>query len=410
MTLTVVGIGADGWAGLAGEARRALADAPLIVGSRRQLAMLPAGVGGARLGWPSPIWPLVDDLAIGLHGRAAVLASGDPMLHGVGSTLIDAGGINRVRVLPHPSAFALACARLGWPEAEVELVSLVAQEVASMIGWLQPGRRIVAYVTGVDGAARVARVLCDHGCGASRFTVLEQLGGPGESRLDTTAAEAVAHRADPLHVVAVTVSGGPGHARTPGRPDAAFASDGQITKSHVRAITLAALGPLPGELLWDVGSGSGSVAIEWLRAESSTAAIAIERRADRAERIAQNAWALGVPSLGVVVGTAPAALAALRRPEAIFIGGGVTTPGLVEACWAALREGGRIVANTVTLEGGQVVAAARRSRGGTLARIEIAEAAPVGAFTSWRPRISVVQWSASKPAGVESATGESRAR
>jgi precorrin-6Y C5,15-methyltransferase (decarboxylating) len=397
MTLTVVGIGADGWPGLGDGARRVLTGAPVVVGSRRQLDMLPAEVAGTRRAWPSPMQPLVDQLAGGAHGDVAVLASGDPMLHGVGATLVRAAGADRVRVLPHPSAFALACARLGWPQAEVELVSAVARPPEVVIAALQTGRRIVAYVTGADGAARLARVLTDHGFGASAMSVLEQLGGPREQRVDTTARQALGLVADPLHVVAVDVIGGPARARTPGLPDDAFGSDGQLTKRHVRAITVATLAPLPGELLWDVGAGSGSIAIEWLRAERTARAIAVEARADRAERIAGNALALGVPELRIVGGRAPAALRDLPAPDAVFIGGGIATPQLLDTCWERLRPGGRLVANTVTLEGEQVVAAARKAFGGTLTRIDIAHAEPIGTFTGWRAQMPVVQWSAGKP-------------
>ena len=295
VTLTVVGIGADGWAGLGEAARRALRGAPLVVGSQRQLDLLPAEASGTRRAWPQPLEPLVDELAAGLHRDAAVLASGDPMLHGVGATLVSKVGPERVRVLPHPSAFALACARMGWPAADVELVSAVARPSEVVVRALQPGRRIVAYVTGADGAARLARVLCDRGFGASAFTVLAQLDGPREERFDTTAREAVDLACDPLHVVAIAAVGGPARPRTPGLTDDAFETDGQLTKRHVRAVTLAALGPLPGELLWDVGAGSGSIAIEWLRAEHTAGAVAIEPRADRAERIGRNALAAGRP-------------------------------------------------------------------------------------------------------------------
>jgi precorrin-6Y C5,15-methyltransferase (decarboxylating) len=399
MTLTVVGIGADGWPGLGETARRALVDARLIVGSRRQLDLLPALATGTRRVWPTPIDPLVGELAAGSHGDAAVLASGDPTLHGIGATLLRAAGPARVRVLPAASAFSLACARMGWPQAEVELISAVARPPEIVIRALQPRRRIVVYATGTAGAAAIARVLCDHGCPHSRFTVLAQLGGPAESRFDTTAAGATAYVADPLHVVAITVAGGPAHPRTPGRPDRAYVSDGQLTKRHVRAITLAALGPLPGELLWDVGAGSGSVAVEWLRAEPAARAIAIESREDRAALIAQNALRLGVPELRVVAGAAPPALAGLPRPRAVFIGGGITTPGLLDACWAALEDGGRLVANTVTLEGELAVASARRDHGGSLVRIDLAQAEPIGAFTGWRAQMPVVQWTATKPRG-----------
>jgi precorrin-6B C5,15-methyltransferase / cobalt-precorrin-6B C5,C15-methyltransferase len=402
MSITVVGIGADGWAGLGDAAREALVAAALVVGSERQLGLLPSEVAGSRRAWPSPMEPLVDELAAGTHGDATVLASGDPMLHGVGASLVRRAGGDRVRVLPHPSAFALACSRMGWAQADVELVSAVARPPEVVVRALQNGRRIVAYVTGGDGAARLARVLCDRGFGASPFTILEQLGGPREQRLDTTARQAIRHAADPLHVVAISVTGdGPAHARTPGLPEDAFASDGQLTKRHVRAITVAALGPLPGELLWDVGAGNGSIAVEWLRAEHA-AAIAIEAREDRAERITANALALGVPELRVVCGHAPEALAGLPAPDAIFLGGGITTPGLLDACWAALKDRGRLVANTVTLEGEHAVVAARRARGGSLARIDIAHAEPVGTFTAWRAQMPVVQWSATKssPSGA----------
>jgi precorrin-6Y C5,15-methyltransferase (decarboxylating) len=396
MMLTVVGIGADGWAGLGDAARAALDGAELVVGSQRQLDVLPAEVGGARHVWPSPMEPLVGELAAGTHGDAVVLASGDPLLHGVGATLVRAAGVDRVRVLPHCSAFALACARMGWDQAGVELVSAVARPPEVVVRALQPGRRIVVYVTGADGAAQLARVLCDHGCGASAFTVLEQLGGPRERRADTTAERAIGHKADPLHLVAVTVVGGPAHARTPGLADDAYASDGQLTKRHVRALTLAALAPLPGQRLWDVGAGSGSVGIEWLRAEPTASAIAVEVRQDRAARIAHNALALGVPELRVVVGRAPQTLADLPAPDAVFVGGGITTPGLLDACWTALPDGGRMVANTVTLEGEQTVAAARRDLGGSLTRIAVAHAEPIGTFTGWRAQMTVVQWSVVK--------------
>lgn len=394
--LTVVGIGADGWPGLSEASRLALTSAPLIVGSERQLELLPADAGRARRAWPSPMAPLVDELATGTLGDAAVLASGDPLLHGVGATLIRAAGAQHVRVLPHLSAFALACARMGWQQAEVELVSAVGRPPESVVSSLQRGRRIVAYVTGADGAARLARVLCDHGFGETAFTILEQLGGPQERRVDSTAQHATQVAADPLHVVALTVAGAPGHARTPGLPDEAFASDGQLTKRHVRAVTVAALAPRPGELLWDVGAGNGSIAVEWLRAERSARAIAIEARADRAARIGANALTLGVPDLRVVEGGAPEALDGLPSPDVVFIGGAITAPGLVDACWNALIDGGRLVANAVTLEGQQVLVAARRARGGRLTRIDVAHAEPVGTFSGWRAQMTVVQWSVTK--------------
>jgi len=235
--------------------------------------------------------------------------------------------------------------------------------------------------------------------GASRFVVLEQLGGPAERVHDGTAGAWGERSADPLHVVAIDVVAAhvaQVHPRTPGLPDDAFASDGQLTKRHVRAITVAALAPLPGELLWDVGAGSGSIAIEWLRAERTARAIAIEARADRAQRLIHNALTLGVPHLEVTEGRAPAVIAGLPAPDVVFVGGGIATPGLLDACWAALKPGGRLVANTVTLEGEQAVSVARADHGGALTRIDVAHAEPVGTFTGWRAQMTVVQWSAAK--------------
>lgn len=400
--IVVVGIGADGWSGLGDGAREAVFSADEVVGSRRQLDLLPADVGATRP-WPSPIDPLIEDIVARRAGTTCVLASGDPMLHGIGATFVRRAGAARVRVHPHPSAFSIACARLGWPAAEVELVSAVARPPEVLVRALQVRRRIVAYVTGGHGAAELARVLRDRGLGASRFVVLEQLGGPAEEIHDSTAENWGDREADPLHAVAVEVAAD-GQAmtypRVPGLPDAAYASDGQLTKRHVRAATLAALAPAPGELLWDVGAGSGSIAVEWLRAEATARAVALEVRSDRAARIEANALSLGVPELEVRIGRAPEALADLPAPDAVFIGGGITTPGLLACCWAALRPGGRLVANTVTLEGEQRVATAWVAHGGTLTRIEIAHAEPVGGFTGWRGQMPVVQWCARKEGGT----------
>ena len=393
--IAVVGIGADGWPGLGEPARAAILGARTIFGSERQLALLPAEATGERRPLPSPLEPLLDELA-DLHDGACVLASGDPMLHGIGASLARRLGPERLDVHPHPSAFALACARLGWPAAEVELVSAVARPADVVARVLQPGRRIVAYVTGADGASTLARVVTERGFGGSRLVVLERLGAAGE-RVTEATAQSFDAPADPLHAVAIEVGDGPLRALVPGLPDDAYETDGQLTKRQVRAITLAALAPAPGALLWDVGAGSGSIGVEWLRAERTARAIGIEPDAARADRIERNALVLGVPDrLTVVRGRAPEALAGLDAPTAIFVGGGVTTPGMLDACWDALAPGGRIVANAVTLESEQIVVAGRAQRGGTLTRIAIAHAEPIGGFTGWRAQMPVVQWAATK--------------
>ncbi len=400
--LVVVGIGADGWAGLGEAARAAVLAAEEIVGSARQLALLPE-TSAAQRPWPSPIDPLVEELVAralaGSGSAVCVLASGDPMLHGIGATLARRLPPSRLLVHPHPSAFALACARLGWPAAEVELVSVVAQPPEAVTRLLQPRRRLVVYAAGAGGASAVAGVLREHGFGSSLFVVLEQLGGPAERILESTADEWGETEADPLHCVAIECSAAAGAALRPlvaGLPDDAYENDGQLTKRHVRAVTLAALAPTPGALLWDVGAGSGSVAIEWLRAEASARAIAVERREDRADRARANARLLGVPQLEVVLGSAPEALCELPGPDAIFIGGGLTSAGVIERCWYSLRPGGRIVANAVTLEGERVLALVRERCGGELVRIEISHAEPLGSFEAWRSQLPVVQWSARK--------------
>ena len=329
-----------------------------------------------------------------------VLASGDPLLYGIGATILRRiGDDGRLRIIPAVSSFALACARLRWPAADVELVAATGGTPEVVAPALQPGRRVVVLGFGASTAAQIARVARERGFGASRLVVLEQLGGPAE-RVEESTADAWGERAAAaLHVVALEVRGdGPLLARAPGLPDDAYEHDGQITKRAVRAVTLAALVPVPGRLLWDIGAGSGSVAIEWLRAAPGARAVAIERDADRAQRIARNAHALGVPALRVVEGEAPAVLDALDDdpgagpPDAIFIGGGLTGNGLVARCVRSLAPGGRLVANVVTVQGETILAQAHEERGGRLTRIAIAHAEPLGRFTGWRPAMTVTQW------------------
>jgi precorrin-6Y C5,15-methyltransferase (decarboxylating) len=399
--VVVVGIGADGWEGLGEHPRAALLAADTVIGSARQLALLPE-IRATRRPWPSPIDPLVAELVAGLAGAVCVLASGDPMLHGIGATLAHRLPSHRLVVHPHCSAFALACARLGWPAAEVELVSAVARPPEVVARLLQPGRRLVVYTSGHHGASTVAEVLRARGFGRSRFVVLEQLGGEAERIVEDTAEHWSGAAVDQLHAVAIECVAGadaPWRPLVPGLADAAYATDGQLTKRHVRAATVAVLAPAPGALLWDVGAGSGSVAIEWLRAEPTAAAIAIEPDADRAQRIEANALSLGVPTLAVVRGRAPAALEGLPAPDAVFLGGGLTVAGVLDHCWDALAPGGRIVANAVTLEGEQTLLAARTQRGGELVRIAISHAEPLGRFEAWRPQLPVVQWSARRGPG-----------
>lgn len=393
--ITVIGIGADGWASLGEEARAAVLGADVLMGGDRQLDLVPAEASGERRPWPRQLTELVDELPALEPGREiVVLASGDPLLHGVGVTILRRLGDERVRIIPGVSSFSLACARLRWPHADVELVSATGRIPEVVAPALQPGRRLVVLGFGAQTAAQVSRVVRERGFGASRLVVLEELGGPAERIEESTADDWGEREAAALHLVALEIRGdGPLLGRAPGLPDEAYEHDGQITKRAARAVTLAALVPVPGQLLWDIGAGSGSIAIEWLRAAPGARAIAIERDAQRAQRIENNALVLGVPSLRVVTGEAPAALDDLgERPDAIFIGGGLTSYGLLTRCRKALRPGGRLVANVVTVEGETLVARAQAEQGGRLTRIAVAHAEPLGGFTGWRPAMAITQY------------------
>jgi precorrin-6Y C5,15-methyltransferase (decarboxylating) len=399
-TVTVTGIGADGWAGLSPRSRAAIEQATVIIGGPRQLALLPDSLAARRIPLPSPLLPGLPEL-VTAHGGAGlvVLASGDPMFYGIGSTLVRLLGAERVSVLPHPSSVSLAAARLGWPLDDVDVLSLVGRPLELLQPALQPGRRVLALTAGTSAAADIRKLLEVRGFGASPVTVLADLGGPAET---VGPADGAPHSR--LAIVAIECRLDPAAAplpRTPGLPEEAFEEDGQITKREIRALALAALAPVPGQLLWDVGAGSGSVGIEWMRTHPASRAIAIEPRADRRDRILRNATALGVPGLVVVPGAAPGALAGLPRPDAVFIGGGVTADGVVHACWDALDAGGRLVANGVTLEGETALAGWQRELGGSLTRIAVERAGALGSFTAWRPALPVVQWSVRKAPAAE---------
>jgi precorrin-6B C5,15-methyltransferase / cobalt-precorrin-6B C5,C15-methyltransferase len=396
--VTVAGLGADGWQGLPPPSQDAIIEAAVIIGGPRQLALLPEAAPGKRVPLPSPLLPGLPELIDAHAGESlVVLASGDPMFYGIGATLVRLLGAARVRVLPHPSSVSLAAARLGWPLDDVDVVSLVGRPLALLHPLLQPGRRVLALTAAESAAAQIRDLLDARGFGASPVTLLADLGGPAE-----VVAAAGGEPHSRLAIIAVECRLDPAAAplpRVPGLPDNAFEHDGQLTKRELRALALAALAPVPGQLLWDVGAGSGSVAIEWMRVHPASQAIAVEPRADRRELIARNAVALGVPGLSVVAGSAPQALTGLPAPDAVFIGGGVTVAGVVAACLDALGPGGRLVANAVTLEGQAVLTEWRRRLGGTLTRIGVERAGPVGSFTAWRPALPVVQWAVRKSAG-----------
>jgi precorrin-6Y C5,15-methyltransferase (decarboxylating) len=384
----VIGIGADGMVGLSAASLAELRRATVIYGAQRQLGLLDDTVRAERRQWPSPMLDTVETLR-DIDGDVHVLASGDPMLHGVGRLLIKLLGADQVTVLPHVSSVALACARLGWAVQDTEVISLMTAGAESAVR--RGGQAVVLCRNGSSPVA-LASLLADGGRGDSELTVLEQLGGPAERRRNATAREWAANPpsdVDDLNVVAVRYL--PDDSRLSVLPDDAFAHDGQITKQSMRAVTLATLAPRAGELLWDVGSGSGSIAIEWCRSGSRCRAVAFERDEQRRKRIAENALMHGVTI--DVRGDAPHTFDDVPLPSAIFIGGGLTQPGLLEACYERLPVGGRLVANAVTAESEAVLAQWYSRVGGELRRFQHYSGEPLGAFTGWRPAMPVTQWS-----------------
>ncbi|HWU18908.1 MAG TPA: precorrin-6y C5,15-methyltransferase (decarboxylating) subunit CbiE [Devosia sp.] len=393
--LSVVGIGEDGLAGLGQSARDAIEKAEIVFGGARHLELAAAAISGEARPWPSPFSAAIEAV-IAERGRAVcVLASGDPFHYGVGSTLSRHINADQMVVYPHPSSFSLAAARLGWSIPEVTSLSLHGRSLDLIRPHLHPAARILALTSDEHGPPALAKLLTEAGFGISIVTVLEALGGGRERIRSQVAMNFALSDIDPLNICAVTVVPLPG-ARilplTPGLDDALFEHDGQITKREVRALTLSALAPRRGELLWDIGAGSGSIAIEWLLADPWMKAVAIEADPERSARIKRNAAAFGVPDLQLVTGTAPQALAGLEAPHAIFVGGGGSDPGVLDAAIAALRPGGRLVANAVTLEMEALLLERHSELGGSLTRIDIARPSPVGSMTAWRPAMPITQW------------------
>lgn len=407
--LSIVGIGEDGLDGLGAAARSRVAGAEVLVGGRRHLDMIPVGQAERRH-WPSPFSDAVAMVAALKPRRVVVLASGDPMWFGVGALLAGAFPSDEIKVLAHTSSFSLAAAYLGWPLADTSCLSLHGRPDASLERHIAPNARLLILCENAATPAIVASRLVRRGFGPSRVTILERLGGPAERVREFTAdALAFAESDEPADLCLVAVECQPGPAplvlpAAPGLPDDAFDHDGQITKREVRAATLARLMPLPGALLWDIGAGAGSVAIEWLRAAPRSRAVAIEPRTDRAATLVRNAETLGVPQLQIVEGRAPEALAGLDGPDAVFVGGGLSGAdgeAILDHARASLRRGGRLVANGVTLETESRLLAARQRHGGDLLRLTIARAETVGPHLGWRGAMPVTQWVWQRPWDAE---------
>ncbi len=396
--LSLIGIGEDGAEALSPAARTLLAQAQLVVGGARHLAL--AGPLAAKtMTWPSPMAAAIPEILALRGSPVCVLASGDPFFYGAGSLLSAHVRPEEMQCLPAPSAFSLAAARLNWSLQECCLVSLHGREFERIIPALQPHAKILCLSWDETTPPRLAKLLCEKGLGPSRIIVMEAMGGPRERLYESTAQAFGVEGIDPLNLVAIEIAATAQSQILPvasGLADSWFETDGQLTKREVRAVALSSLAPRRGELLWDVGAGSGSVAIEWLLCHPANRAIAIESRADRASRITRNALSLGVPQLEIITGKAPEAFANLPQPQAIFVGGGGGDTKLLDSAYAALPSGGRLVVNAVTIETEAELISRFKALGGGLLRIEIAHADPLGSFHGWRPALPVTQWSVTK--------------
>jgi precorrin-6B C5,15-methyltransferase / cobalt-precorrin-6B C5,C15-methyltransferase len=397
--LSIIGIGEDGLDGLSPAARTLIAQASLIVGGRRHLSLVAAVTKSETLVWPSP--PQVAFPAILAHRGASVcvVATGDPFFYGIGSLLARDVPAEEILCLPGVSSFSLAASRLGWAVQDCTLVTLHGRAIERIIPHFQPHARILALSWDETTPKRLAELLVRHRLGDTRITVCEAMSGPRERLRQATADDFALEGIDPLNLVALEFTAaaqGRIIPLAPGLPDAWFEHDGQLTKQDVRAVTLAALAPRQGEMLWDIGAGSGSVGIEWMLACPANRTVAIERDPVRAERIARNAAALGVPDLSIVEGSAPGVLQGLPQPDAVFIGGGATR-GTIDSAWAALPGGGRIVVNSVTIETQAELIHRLKTLGGSIKTIQIAHVDAVGGFHAMRPAMAVTQWSTTKP-------------
>ena len=392
--IEVVGIGAAGWDALGAAERALVLGADRVLGGPRHLDLLPDVAGQQRTAWPRDLRGALPGLVAGHEERSVVvLASGDPLLAGVGSTLVDLLGADAVRVHPAISSVALAAARLGWAAGSYAVVRLRGDDVDLVRRELYPGRRVLVLARDAGTPAEVSALLVEDGYGDSTLTVLGDLGAPEETRADVVAA-AWSGSGPALAVVAVQCAAGTAAmtaSLAPGLPDTAYEHDGQLTKRDLRASALAHLQPRPGALLWDVGAGAGSVGVEWMRSHPTCRAVAVEQHEERAARVRRNAARLGVPGLTTVVGSAPDALVGLPAPDAVFVGGGGSA-AVLDAVWAALRPGGRLVVHAVTQETEMLVAARWREHGGSLTRIAVEHLEAIGSFHGWKPARAVVQW------------------
>lgn len=396
--LDIVGIGEDGMDGLSREARGVVEAAEIIIGGDRHHD-LSANVSAERVRWPSPFDAMIETIHSHRGRRLVVLVTGDPLWYSVGARITKAIPASDIRFHPQLSAFQWAACRMGWSLADCETLTIHGRADSQIVSHIAPNARLLVLTQNTESPGAVAGLLTDRGFGDSRMTALAALGGDREERFDGVACD-WSHAVPDFHTLAITCVAGESarwYPRTGGLPDEAFTHDGQMTKRDVRASTLAKLMPYPDAILWDIGAGSGSVSIEWMRAARGARAVAIEPKGERVTMIRKNAVELGTEKIEIVEARAPDGLTGLVQPDAVFIGGGLTTDGVFETAWDALRPAGRLVANTVTLESEERLIALHQRYGGDLVRLSVQHAEPVGPYRGWRPAMPVTQWSVSKP-------------
>ena len=402
--ITLIGMGDDGLDSLTPKSRACLAAGDVVFASARLLGHIAADPDLAHLErhpWPSPFDVHFKQFFNFEGKQIIILASGDPNWYGIGKKLNENLNPDWIETIPSVSSFSLAAARMGWALQDVEKLSLHGKRPASLlVPHLQPGRRIIALTSNGATVHEALKVLAGANCGQSTITVLENLGSSRERCFKVSSKTIEKTQISDFNIIAIECRKDPGApllAATPGLPDDAYVHDGQLTKRHVRAITLSGLAPAPGQLLWDIGAGSGSIAIEWMRAHPHNRAIAFEQNENRAANIALNAERLGVPGLEIITGPAPETLTGQPPPDAIFIGGAVSDLDLLHQCHDTLKAGGRLVANAVTLEGKKALIETCEKLGGELSEIAISNMTRLGARTALSPALAVLQWYAVKP-------------
>lgn len=397
--LTIIGMGEDGMAGLSASATLALENADVVIGAKRLLAFLP-DLKAERHEWPQPFSAVMDRIKPLKGRRTVVLTTGDPLNFGAARKLLELVPLSETSIIPHLSSFSLAAAKLGWSLPDCDCLTIHGRPAANVEAFIQPDARLLVLTEDETSIATICKRLIDRGFENSAVTVLENLGGPREAVTTFPAHANPGKSWSPLNVVAIHCIASPSAkiwSRVAGLPDQAFQHDGQLTKREVRAATLAALAPAPGQLLWDVGAGCGSISIEWMRGTRGCEAIAIEPHAERRAMMAVNADQLGTPRLRVIAASAPEAYEGLAAPHAVFIGGGISGAGVFETAWEKLKPGGRMVANVVTVEGEMHLYDLHEKFGGELVKMDVSHLTNVGTYRALKPRMSVLQWRATKP-------------